>query len=268
MQQLTDILASSQRLVVITGAGCSTRSGISDYRDANGDWKRVAPVQHQDFMQSITWRQRYWARSQLGYPEFCRARPNPAHRVLAQWESQGRLVGLITQNVDRLHQGAGHQQVLDLHGRLDQVVCMNCGQVSSRDLLQAHLEAHNPNFKPTIVSLAPDGDADLAQTDYSHIDVPNCRRCAGILKPNVVFYGDSVPKDIVAKAYRWVEAADAMLIVGSSLMVYSSYRFVRQAQQLGLNIVAINRGITRADEWLSAKADGDCAEILSALQLD
>ncbi len=261
--RVVDVLRDAHRLVVITGAGCSTPSGIGDYRDEAGEWKRAAPVQHQDFMKSASWRQRYWARSQVGYPEFLRARPNAAHRALASLEQAGRVHGLITQNVDGLHQQAGQTGVIDLHGRLDRVVCMSCGGKSARASVQEYLERHNPPMSAHMVGLAPDGDADLAADDFSHIRVPSCSQCGGVLKPDVVFYGDSVPKPVVAAAYSLIEAADAVLVVGSSLMVYSSFRFVRRAQERALPIVAINKGKTRADHWLHAKAQGDSAQLLA-----
>lgn len=252
-------------MIAITGAGCSTPSGIGDYRDRDGQWKRAAPVQHQDFMNSLNWRKRYWARSQVGYPEFCKARPNPAHRALAQMESLGRLAGVITQNVDGLHQAAGQHNVIDLHGRLDQVVCMACGQKTSRETIQDFLEARNAPMDAQLVGLAPDGDADLSATQFDHVVVPQCRDCGGLLKPGVVFYGDSVAKPVVELAYQWVDNADLLLIVGSSLMVYSSFRFVRRAHERQIPIVAINDGKTRADEMIRAKAQGDCAVLLPQL---
>ena len=259
---LQAFLAASRRLLVITGAGCSTASGIGDYRDEHGKWKRARPVQHQDFMTSLGWRQRYWARSQVGYPEFMKAQPNAAHRVLASWERSGRLCGLITQNVDRLHQRAGHDDVVDLHGRLDQVVCMDCGLLTDRASIQEWLNRHNHLSPELSFSAAPDGDADLAADDFSHIAVPECVQCGGVLKPNVVFFGDGVPKPVVTAAFGWVDQADSMLVVGSSLMVYSSFRFVRRAAELGLPIAAINLGRTRADDLLCVKEVGDCSAVL------
>ena len=263
--RMEDFLQRCQRLVVITGAGCSTASGIGDYRDEQGDWKRTEPVHHQQFMSSLHWRQRYWARSQAGYVQFMAAQPNAAHRVLAAWEQAGHVRGLITQNVDRLHQRAGHRNVIDLHGRLDEVVCMNCEDRSSRGPLQPWLERNNPTPDPRSYDLAPDGDADLHQYDYASVCVPDCAVCGGILKPDVVFFGASVPRSVVAQAYQWVEQADGVLVVGSSLMVFSSYRFVRRAAERGIPIAAINRGRTRADELLSAKLEQDCGAALVAL---
>jgi NAD-dependent SIR2 family protein deacetylase len=263
--ELEKFLSCTERLLVITGAGCSTASGIGDYRDERGAWKRPQPVQHQAFMESLAWRQRYWARSQLGYPEFKRAKPNVTHQILAQWEKQGRLCGLITQNVDRLHQRAAHQHVIDLHGRLDEVVCMSCGEIVSRDDLQVWLDENNKTPSAHTFQLAPDGDADITRTDFSQIKVPDCTYCGGILKPNVVFFGDSVPKARVADCLAWLDQADAVLIVGSSLMVYSSFRFARRAHHLGIPIAALNRGKTRADDLLTLKIDAECGAILNSV---
>ncbi len=266
MQELTQFLSTSERLLVISGAGISTASGIGDYRDERGEWKRPQPVQHQDFMQQRSWRQRYWARSMIGFPEFMRAEPNEAHRVLARWERRGTLKGVITQNVDRLHQKAGQSTVLDLHGRLDQVVCMSCGAVSARAALQAWLEQQNPTLDGVAFRAAPDGDADLDRADYADIRVPDCESCGGVLKPNVVFYGDSVPRSIVDEAYAWVDEADAVLVLGSSLMVFSSFRFVRHAHQRGVPIAAINRGKMRGEELLDFKLAVDVGEALAAVE--
>lgn len=267
LEQIAGVLAGRSQWVVITGAGVSTASGISDYRDRAGEWKRPQPVQHQAFMQHLAWRQRYWARSQLGYPEFMRAEPNAAHRTLATLEQRGLVSGVITQNVDGLHQRAGQQQVLDLHGRLDQVRCMACEQRIARDTVQAWLEQHNPWISQAHFTPAPDGDADI-ELDFGRVRVPHCPDCQGLLKPDVVFFGDTVPKADVEQGYRWIEQAQAVLVVGSSLMVYSSFRFVRRAHELGIPILAINQGKTRGDELFLHKAEVDCASGLAKLLED
>ena len=264
IENLRGVMRKHQRILVISGAGISTNSGIGDYRDQKGDWKRVQPVKHQAFMASHAWRQRYWGRSQLGYPSFLQAQPNEGHQALAQLEAQGKVFALITQNVDRLHQKAGQQTVIDLHGRLDQVICTACGQLEARDDIQLWLEAHNPSLQAESFVPAPDGDADL-EVEFSQIQVPGCSLCDGILKPHVVFFGDSVPKPVVEQAYSWVAQADAVLVVGTSLMVYSSYRFVRRANERSIPIVAINNGVTRADELFAMKLSGDCSELLRQL---
>lgn len=259
-------LSRAPRVAVISGAGCSTASGIGDYRDEQGGWKRRPPVQMQEFLRDESARRRYWARSMLGYPLMARARPNGAHHALAELERAGVVSGVITQNVDGLHQQAGQAAVLELHGSLASVVCLTCGDRLGRPALQHELERHNAFLLETRARAAPDGDADIADTvDLRGFRVPGCRACGGLLKPDVVFYGDSVPRDRVARAYTLVESADALLVVGSSLMVFSSFRFCRRARELGTPILAVNRGVTRADDWLAAKLEADCAVVLPEL---
>jgi len=251
---LKTFIQQRENLLVITGAGISTVSGIGDYRDQAGNWKRPQPVTHQDFLASRAWRQRYWARSQLGYPSFLSAQPNSAHDALVRMEQADQLCGLVTQNVDRLHQQAGHQNVVDLHGRLDQVICIDCRTLVGRDVVQEWLEAQNPQLQSQSFSPAPDGDADVV-TDFSAIEVPSCDHCGGILKPHVVFFGDSVDRDVVDHVRCQVDSADGVLVVGSSLMVFSSFRFVRQAHAKGVTIAALNQGVTRADELFTLKVN-------------
>ncbi len=259
---LDDFINTAQRLFVLTGAGCSTGSGIPDYRDAAGHWKRTPPVTYQAFMGDAATRQRYWARSLLGWPRFGLARPNGSHQALATLEAQGRLQVLLTQNVDGLHQRAGSHNVIDLHGRLDQVRCMGCGQRSAREDLQARLLQDNPGWDVLDAGIAPDGDADL-EVDFSRFCVPDCLQCGGVLKPDVVFFGENVPRERVAAVHEHLARADALLVVGSSLMVYSGYRFVQAAARAGLPIAALNRGHTRADDLLLFKDERDCAQALA-----
>ncbi len=252
--------------MVITGAGCSTGSGIGDYRDRQGAWKRPAPMQMQDFVTDPAARRRYWARSMLGWPAVERALPNAAHESLAALEHAGVVADLITQNVDGLHQRAGQRRILELHGALARVVCLDCRATSDRADLQRRLEAANGFLRQRRAEPAPDGDADLADdAGLAAFRVPGCEVCGGTLKPDVVFYGDSVPRPRVGQAAEAVAAADVLLIVGSSLMVFSSFRFCRQARSLGIPIVAINQGVTRADEWLDYKLDADCTAVLPML---
>jgi NAD-dependent SIR2 family protein deacetylase len=253
------------RLFILTGAGCSTDSGIPDYRDADGGWKRAQPVQFRAFMEEALTRKRYWARSLIGWRRFGRAEPNDAHRALAVLERHGRLELLVTQNVDGLHQAAGSRAVLDLHGRLDTVRCMGCERRSSREELQYELLRRNPDWACLDATEAPDGDADLQGVDFSGFDVPACADCGGLLKPDVVFYGESVPGERVEKAMQAVREAEAMLVIGSSLMVYSGYRFVREAAAAGKPIAALNLGRTRADDLLTLKVTQPCAASLAFL---
>ncbi|MGJ4940756.1 NAD-dependent protein deacetylase [Bradyrhizobium sp. HKCCYLS1011] len=262
---LQDFIGRHDNLFVLTGAGCSTNSGIPDYRDRHGNWKRTQPVTFQAFMGEERTRQRYWARSLIGWQRFGRAQPNLTHHALARLEAQGRNKLLVTQNVDRLHQAAGHRQVIDLHGRLDRVRCMGCGALSSRQAFQEQLSHANPGWLTLDAADAPDGDADLDGMDFSRFQVPACPACGGVLKPDVVFFGENVPRDVVADARAQLEQADAMLIVGSSLMVYSGFRFAQAAAQRGIPIAAINLGRTRADELLTLKVEAPCESALAFL---
>lgn len=265
MPSLRDFIARHRRLFVLTGAGCSTDSGIPDYRDENGSWKRSPPVNFQAFMSSATVRQRYWARSFVGWQRFRRAGPNGAHAALARLEQQGRLELLVTQNVDGLHQAAGSMQVVDLHGRLDRVRCMDCESLVSREELQTELLRLNSAWGRFEGQVAPDGDADLEEMSFDEFAVPSCTRCGGVLKPDVVFFGESVPRPRVDTAMERLERADAVLVVGSSLMLYSGYRFVQAAAQSGKPIAAVNLGRTRADELLTLKVSQPCAHALAGL---
>jgi NAD-dependent SIR2 family protein deacetylase len=262
---LQDFVDRHERLFVLTGAGCSTPSGIPDYRDAEGQWKRARPVTYQAFMGEEKTRRRYWARSLIGWRLMRQAEPNDAHRALARLEAAGRTEVLLTQNVDRLHQAAGSAQVIDLHGRIDRVRCMDCEQRSPRVELQDELSALNPDWLDLDAAEAPDGDADLEGADFSSFVVPTCRRCGGLLKPDVVFFGENVPRDRVDAAFRHLDKADAVMIVGSSLMVYSGFRFVQQAANLGKPVAAINLGRTRADGLLTLKVEQSCEAALAFL---
>ncbi len=262
---LQDFVDRHRRLFVLTGAGCSTNSGIPDYRDSNGNWKRQPPVSYQAFMGEEATRRRYWARSLIGWRRFGRARPNAAHRALARLEAMGRSELVLTQNVDRLHQAAGNERVIDLHGRLDLVRCMGCGHKTARDEFQDELSRLNANWLNLEATDAPDGDADLDINDFSTFVVPACRDCGGILKPDVVFFGENVPRSFVEAATGHLQQADGMLIVGSSLMVYSGFRFVQMAVRAGLPIAAVNLGRTRADDMLALKVEEACETALGFL---
>lgn len=261
---LADFLARHARLAVLTGAGVSTESGIPDYRDLDGSWKCSPPMQHQQFMTSHAARQRYWARALVGFRLLHQARPGPAHRALARLESLGGMTGLITQNVDGLHQQAGSRRVIDLHGRAEQVRCMGCGALRMRHDLHAELADCNPQWRDMKAEARPDGDAALEQ-DFLSFRVPGCRRCGeGIWKPDVVFFGDSVPTERVARAMRTVDDAEALLVVGSSLMVQSGLRFVRRAAQQGKPIACLNLGLTRADSLYRLKLEAPAGATLTA----
>ncbi len=262
---LEEFVDRHRRLFVLTGAGCSTGSGIPDYRDADGQWKRAQPVTFQAFMGGEKTRRRYWARSLVGWRRIRRARPNDAHHALARLETKGGIELILTQNVDRLHQAAGSARVIDLHGRIDLVRCMDCKRRSPREELQDELGRLNADWLDLDATEAPDGDADLEEADFSSFVVPSCRRCGGVLKPDVVFFGENVPRDRVDAASRRLEEADAMLIVGSSLMVYSGFRFVERAASAGKPVAAVNLGRTRADALLTLKREQACEDALAFL---
>lgn len=251
------------RLFVLTGAGISTDSGIPDYRDGQGAWKRSPPMTLQMFMSGTPARSRYWARGMIGWRHFASVNPNVAHNALARMEHEGRIELLLTQNVDGLHEKAGSLNVVDLHGRLDRVRCMQCGDITTRETMQARLADANPAWLELQATVAPDGDADLDGIDFSSFTVPPCTVCGGVLKPDVVFFGENVPRARVDTAWAHLSRADAMLVVGSSLMVYSGYRFVLEASRKGLPIASVNLGVTRADALIDVKIEQSVTEALA-----
>lgn len=265
VQALHGLLPAGRHWLVLTGAGCSTGSGIPDYRDEAGRWKRPQPVTLQAFMGSHATRQRYWARSLLGWPVMAQARPGPAHEALAQLQRQGWMQALVTQNVDGLHAAAGSSGVIDLHGRLAAVRCMQCGAGMERAALQSELLRRNPAWAGLSAEAAPDGDADLDGRDFSGFDVPSCPHCGGVLKPDVVFYGEGVPRERVEAVRAALARAHGLLVVGSSLMVYSGLRFVHEAVAQGKPVAAINRGHMRGEELLDLKIRQDCGALLQRL---
>ncbi|WAC62849.1 NAD-dependent protein deacetylase [Pseudoxanthomonas sp. SL93] len=264
-ERLESFITTHRRIFVLTGAGCSTDSGIPDYRDAEGGWKRAQPVTYQAFMGEAATRRRYWARSLVGWPRIASARPNVAHRALAQLEERGQCELLLTQNVDGLHQAAGSHAVVDLHGRLDMVRCMACEQRTPRADLQRRLVERNPAWAALVADTAPDGDADLEGRDFDAFDVPECEACGGVLKPDVVFFGENVPQERVRTAMDHLQQADAMLVVGSSLMVWSGFRFVHAAVREGIPVGAVNLGRTRGDDLLRFRVAAPCGPALSFL---
>ena len=261
---LDAFIRGAPRLFVLTGAGCSTASGIPDYRDEMGEWKHRRPVQYQDFVSSHASRQKYWARSLAGWTRVAEARPAAAHEALALIEERGTAGTLVTQNVDGLHQKAGSREVIDLHGRLDSVRCLKCDATTTRAAIQVELVERNPRWAHKDATSAPDGDAKL-DGPFDDVEVPGCLKCGGVLKPDVVFFGENVPKARVAHAYAGLADADGVLVVGSSLMVFSGYRFCLAAAESGKPVALINRGKTRADDIAACKVDGDCGEVLSRL---
>lgn len=257
VRNLARFIARAGRVAVVTGAGVSTASGIPDYRDRNGEWKHARPVQYADFVSKPEVRKRYWARSYSGWQRISDAKPNRAHIALAALESAGTVDTVITQNVDGLHRRAGSRHVIDLHGRLQSVRCMGCGRLTCRDEWQIELAAANPKWQPETDYFAPDGDAELRDEDVSRFVTPDCVTCGGFVKPDVVFFGESVPRERVESAFEATDRAEALLVIGSSLMVYSGYRFARRAAETGKPIAIVNRGRTRADELAALRIDAD-----------
>ena len=261
--RLHDWIARHRRVFALTGAGCSTASGIPDYRNDDGEWKRQPPVMIQAFRAQDAVYRRYWARAYMGWPRLTAATPNAAHRAFAAWEAAGTLCQLVTQNVDGLHQRAGSRAVIDLHGRLDVVVCLGCGDRTSR-------AAFRRPWLPPIPSGArrppplPMATPTSTPPTIESFAAPRCERCDGRLKPDVVFFGENVPRDRYEQACEALAGADALLVAGSSLMVYSGYRFVRLAHEAGLPIAIVNRGRTRGDDLAELKIEGDMGSTLTA----
>jgi len=257
-------LARGRRIVALTGAGCSTESGIPDYRGPGA--RPRAPLQHREFVGDARARKRYWARSLIGWPKLAAAQPNPAHHALAALERTGAIAGVITQNVDGLHAAAGSRHVVELHGALARVRCLECGEITRRHELQQRLLAANPSWNEReSLPVAPDGDVELADELVAGFVVVACASCGGALMPDVVFFGGSVPKPTLDAAWALFEQAEVLLVVGSSLAVFSGYRFVRRAAERGVPIAIINRGPTRGDEHATLRLDARCGVALPAL---
>lgn len=265
LTELIDFIKNHQPLFVLTGAGCSTASGIPDYRNEVGEWKHQKPVQYTDFCEQLSTRKRYWAKSMLGWPHILMAQPNMAHLALTELEKKNFIQHIVTQNVDGLHQKAGSEKVLNLHGNLDTVTCLDCAEQVSRESVQDALRILNPEFDSKLEEFAPDGDAKIEDDSFSSFNIYPCPACAGRLKPDVVFFGESVPRTDVNFAFEQLRLAGGVLVVGSSLMVFSGYRFCREALASGKAICAINKGLTRADKDLHLKIDDDCGKTLKAV---
>jgi NAD-dependent SIR2 family protein deacetylase len=252
--------------VVLSGAGISTESGIPDYRGPTGaSQRRHAPMTYQAFTRDPVARRRYWARSHVGWRLMTRAQPNDGHRAVAELERRGLVIGTITQNVDGLHQAAGAQRVIDLHGRLDRVVCLTCGAMVGRADLDARLAEANAGWRATITAVNPDGDVDLPDEQLDGFTVVDCAVCGGVLKPDVVYFGENVPADRVEAAYAWTTSASCLLVLGSSLTVFSGRRFVARAARDGVPVAIINDGPTRGDEQAALKVEAPLGPTLSAL---
>ncbi|KAI1232959.1 hypothetical protein IHE44_0006146 [Lamprotornis superbus] len=265
VEELQRFVSNSKRLFVMTGAGISTESGIPDYRSEGvGLYARTdrRPVQHAEFIRSASARQRYWARNFVGWPQFSSHQPNKAHLVLRDWEKLGKLHWLVTQNVDALHTKAGSQRMTELHGCTHRVFCLACGDRILRSELQEHFEALNPTWKAEALDVAPDGDVFLTDEQVCNFQVPACRKCGGILKPDVTFFGDTVSQEKVRFVHHRLAESDSMLVAGSSMQVYSGYRFALAAREKKLPIAVLNIGPTRLDHFASLKLNSRCGELL------
>ncbi len=261
-EALAEFLERYPRALVLTGAGLSTASGIPDYRDRDGTRRGRMPIQGPEFRRSIDVQRRYWARSMVGWPIMARAAPNAGHRALAALEKHGRFGYLLTQNVDGLHQQAGSLAVLELHGNVHSVVCLHCKAQFPRAFVQTLLNEANPELAGVLATPLPDGDAAIEPDALTEFNLPWCVHCGGALSPDVVFFGDGIPPPRTACALAQMEAADALLVVGSSLMVYSGFRFCRMAQAAGKPIAAVNLGRTRADELIALKIEESAERLL------
>ena len=261
--QLATFLLRHPKIVVLSGAGVSAGSGIPTYRDGDGRWLYREPIQHRDFLASDLTRKRYWSRSIVGWPHVRDAQPNECHRALALLEATERVELLITQNVDRLHQRAGSRRVIDLHGRLDRVRCLDCGLLEDRETVQLRLLALNHASELDGATARPDGDSDVPEAQLRGFAAPPCPNCAGVLMPDVVFFGGTVPAARVESCRAALDRADALLVVGSSLQVYSGYRFCRHALANDKPIAILNPGTTRADPIADLKIAADAQETLA-----
>ena len=252
-------------VAVLSGAGLSTESGIPDYRGPSGAARPSTPMTYQVFTGAAAARRRYWARSHLGWRVIARAEPNAGHRAVAHLQDAGLLAGVITQNVDGLHTAGGARDVVELHGNLDRVVCLSCGRPSPRADLDRRLRAVNRAWRARVLAVNPDGDVDLPEQDLDAFRTVDCDGCGGVLKPDVVFFGETVPADRVAACFALVESARSLVVLGSSLTVMSGYRFVLHAAKLGTPVAIVNCGPTRGDARAQVRVDAPLGVVLPAL---
>lgn len=267
--QLIAVLKNKRKIWILSGAGLSAPSGIPTYRDHKGIWQASSPIQHNEFITEKSSRKRYWARSMAGWILTEHAKPNAAHHAITQLQQHGLLSKIVTQNVDRLHSHAGAKEVIDLHGRIDQVICLDCAEISQRANYQRRLIDVNLTFNDYIKRISsqalPDGDANIDDYNTDSINIPPCKKCAGTLMPNVVFFGGAVPKERVNLAFQTLSKADCLLVIGSSLKVFSGFRFPRWAHQNNVPLYAINQGEMRGEEMFDLVVTESCEKILPQL---
>ncbi|XP_013090443.2 NAD-dependent protein lipoamidase sirtuin-4, mitochondrial-like isoform X3 [Biomphalaria glabrata] len=266
--QLQDFILEHPKLFILTGAGVSTESGIPDYRSEGvGRYATSTsrPIQYADFLKNAASRQRYWARNYIGWPQFSSFQPNQSHYILSNWERKGLIHWLVTQNVDALHYKAGSQKVTELHGSAHRVICLSCKYQLSRHAMQELIANINLDWSADVMGVAPDGDVDLTSNQVQNFKVPECPKCKGILKPDLTFFGDNVPKETVHFVLEKLFESDAMLVIGSSLEVYSGYRFAYRAHEHGMKIGVINIGPTRGDKFVDIKVSAKCSDVLQRL---
>ncbi|GIM94256.1 NAD-dependent protein deacetylase 1 [Paractinoplanes toevensis] len=252
-------------VVVLSGAGLSTESGIPDYRGPSGSARRSTPMTYQTFTRDPIARRRYWARSHLGWRTIGAARPNDGHLAVAALQQQGTVAGIITQNVDGLHQAAGARDVVELHGNLARITCLACGELTPREIHGERLDAANPEFAGVALAFNADGDAELADESLDGFTVVDCLSCGGMLKPDVVYFGETVPPERVARSFELVETARTLLVLGSSLTVMSGRRFVLRAAKLGIRVAIVNRGVTRGEPYAGLFIDAPLGIVLPHL---
>jgi NAD-dependent SIR2 family protein deacetylase len=264
LEVLVDLVADGE-VVILIGAGLSTESGVPDYRGPTGRARAAQPMTYQEFVGAASARQRYWARSHLGWRQIARAAPNRGHLAVADLEARGLLRGIITQNVDGLQQAAGATNVVELHGGLDRVICLGCGQLTRRERLDDRLREANLTWDAHVSKVNPDGDVVVPDADVNRFVVVACDACGGLLKPDVVFFGENVPRPRVDECFAMVDNAGALLVLGSSLTVASGYRFVRHAAKIGVPVAIVNDGVTRGDDLARLRLSGQLGQVLTSL---
>jgi len=262
LDNLISTLKDKHKIWILTGAGISAPSGIPTYRDDKGEWKSANPIQHNEFINHESYRQRYWARSMVGWKLTGRAKPNATHEAITTLQKSGRVSQIVTQNVDSLHRIAGSKNVIDLHGRLSEIKCLNCDDITRRSDYQKRLLNENHELDRYEAKILPDGDADVEDFDMSKISIPPCEKCGGVLMPHVVFFGGIVPKYRVTRAYETLAESDCLLVIGSSLKVFSGFRFPRWASQNNLPLYAVNQGEMRGQDLFDQHITEPCEEAL------